>query len=105
MNSPNELRLDLSGNEDVAAALESYYVGDDYCITICGKVTSKDDQTFVGSIDEIEHDQAEDGEEASEVNSDAPVIAMMVARKKSGKSGPVKVQVEKDDAEETDTET
>lgn len=81
MKSNNTLQLDLAGNEDVKAALGDLSVGDEYCITICGKVTSIDDQTFEGSIDEI---TPEDGE-ASKVSHDEPVMMVVMGSKKKGK--------------------
>ena len=79
MKSNNVLQLDLAGNEEVKAALGGLGVGEDYCITICGKVTSVDDQTFEGSIDEI---TPEDGGESSDVSHDEPVMMLVMKGKK-----------------------
>ncbi len=85
MKSNNTLTLDFAGNEDLKAALGGLGVGEEYCITVCGKVVSVDDQTFEGSVDEI---TPEEGGEASDVSDDEPVMLMLMGKKAKKVSAP-----------------
>jgi hypothetical protein len=71
-NMQSSLSLDLAENTELQAYLKGKQPGDDYCLTVKGKVIDLTTENFTGGIESVVEADDEAGEDPAEEASETP---------------------------------